>query len=292
MYGIKTNGNQIPDIDRKISTKSVLVVISALWILLMLIIGIAAPYISAFDYQELELSKRLLPPAWMDGGDAAHFLGTDDLGRDVLSRLYFSIRMSLLVAIIGTVLCAILGTTLGFIAAHFRGVVDDIIMMFVDFQASLPFMILALAVIAFFENSLILFIGIMSIFGWERYTRFSRGLALTAEEHGYAVAIRSLGASPARVYFIHILPNVANTLLVNMTMNFPKVIMMETGLSFLGLGIQPPNTSLGNMVSFGRDYLLSAWWLTMIPTVVIFLTTLSMSLLGDWVRDKLDPVLS
>ncbi len=291
MYNKITNGNRITGSQRKIKMKNLLVIFSAFWILLMLIIGISAPFISPFDFQELSLSNRLLPPVWMEGGSSDYFLGTDDLGRDVLSRLFFSIRLSLLVAIVGTVICAILGTTLGFFAAHFRGFIDDVIMMFVDFQASLPFMILALAVIAFFDNSLILFIGIMSIFGWERYTRFARGLALTAEEHGYAVAIKSLGASPARVYFFHILPNVANTLLVNVTLNFPKVIMMETGLSFLGLGIQPPNTSLGNMVAFGRDYLLSAWWLTLIPTFVIFLTTLSMSLLGDWVRDKLDPVL-
>jgi peptide/nickel transport system permease protein len=291
MYNNKTNGNRILTTPKGIKGNTLLVLIAALWILAMLFIGMLAPLIAPYDYQQINLTSRLLPPIWMEGGSFDHLIGTDDLGRDMLSRLFYSIRLSLLVAILGTVICAILGTTLGFVASHFRGVVDDVIMMLVDFQASLPFMILALAVIAFFENSITLFIGIMGIYGWERYARFARGLALSAEEQGYAVAVRTFGASPVRIYLRHILPNVGNTLLVNMTMNFPKVIMMETSLSFLGLGIQPPNTSLGNMVGFGRDYILAAWWLAIIPAITIFITTLSMSIVGDWVRDKLDPAL-
>ncbi len=291
MYNNKTSGNRIALSENKIKGKTVIVVVAAVWVLVMILIGIAAPVIAPYDFQQISLSGRLIPPSWMDGGDSAHFFGTDDLGRDILSRLFHSIRLSLLVAILGTVICAIAGTTLGFFAAHFRGAVDDFIMMLVDFQASLPFMILALAVIAFFENSIVLFIGIMGIYGWERYARFARGLALSAEEQGYAVAVRSFGASPVRIYLRHILPNVGNTLIVNMTLNFPQVIMMETSLSFLGLGIQPPNTSLGNMVGFGRDYILTAWWLAIIPAITIFITTLSMSIMGDWVRDKLDPAL-
>ena len=182
MYNKKTSGNRITLKEKKIAGKTVIVVIAAVWVLAMVLIGIAAPVLAPYDYQKISLTGRLLPPSWMDGGDSAHFFGTDDLGRDILSRLYHSIRLSLLVAILGTFICAIAGTTLGFIAAHFRGAVDDFIMMLVDFQASLPFMILALAVIAFFENSLILFIGIMGIYGWERYARFARGLALSAED--------------------------------------------------------------------------------------------------------------
>ena len=291
MYNKKTNGNRILVQNKKISGKTVIVLFAAIWILAMVLVGFSAPILAPYDYQQISLEGRLLPPVWMEGADSSHILGTDDLGRDILSRLYYSIRLSLLVAILGTLICAVVGTSIGFIAAHFRGVVDDFIMMLVDFQASLPFMILALAVIAFFENSLVLFIGIMGIYGWERYARFARGLALSAEEQGYAVAVRTFGASPVRIYLRHILPNVGNTLMVNMTLNFPQVIMMETSLSFLGLGIQPPNTSLGNMVGFGRDYILTAWWLAVIPAVTIFITTLSMSIIGDWVRDKLDPAL-
>ena len=291
MYNGKTNGNRIIIEEKGLKGKTLIILFAAVWLSAMIIIGILAPVLSPFDYQEISLSSRLLPPVWLDGGSSEHFFGTDDLGRDILSRLYHSIRLSLLVAILGTVISAVLGTILGFISAHFRGVIDDFLMMLVDFQASLPFMILALTVIAFFESSIILFIGLMGIYGWERYARFARGLALSAEEQGYAVAVRSFGASPVRIYLRHILPNVGNTLVVNMTLNFPKVIMMETSLSFLGLGIQPPQTSLGNMVGFGRDFILTAWWMAIIPALTIFLTTLSMSILGDWVRDKLDPAL-
>lgn len=291
MYNRKTNGNRITIEKKGLKGKTLIILFATVWLSSMIIIGFLAPVISPFDYQEISLSSRLLPPVWMDGGTSEHFFGTDDLGRDIISRLYHSIRLSLLVAILGTFISAVLGTILGFVSAHFRGVVDDFLMMLVDFQASLPFMILALTVIAFFESSIILFIGLMGIYGWERYARFARGLALSAEEQGYAVAVRSFGASPVRIYLRHILPNVGNTLVVNMTLNFPKVIMMETSLSFLGLGIQPPQTSLGNMVGFGRDFILTAWWMAIIPAVTIFLTTLSMSILGDWVRDKLDPAL-
>ncbi len=286
-----TSGKRITTAQKRFKGKGLIVGFAAVWLLAMIIIGSTAPLISPHNHQELNLLTRLLPPAWMDGGNMSYFLGTDDMGRDNLSRLFFSIRMSLLVAILGTLICAVIGSTIGFAAAHFRGMVDEIVMMLVDFQASLPYMILALAVIAFFENNIFLFIGVMGMYGWEMYARFARGLALAAQEQGYIMAVRTFGASPIRIYLRHILPNVGNTLLVNMTLNFPKLIMLETSLSFLGLGIQPPNTSLGNLVGFGRDHILTAWWLVVIPAITIFLTTLSMSVLGDWTRDKLDPTL-
>jgi len=145
--------------------------------------------------------------------------------------------------------------------------------------------------VATLGNSLVLFIGLMGIYGWERYARLTRGLTLSAVTHGYAVAVRTLGAGPLRIYGRHILPNIANALIVNMTLNFPQTILLETSLSFLGLGIQPPLTSLGNMVGFGRDYLLTAWWIAVFPALAIFIATLAMSILGDWVRDRLDPTL-
>jgi len=291
MQNTITSGKRIQKAQNRLKSKGLIVAFATVWLLAMIIIGFTAPLIAPHDHQKINLLARLLPPVWMEGGNASYILGTDDLGRDNLSRLFYSIRMSLLVAILGTLICAVVGSAIGFAAAHFRGIVDEIVMMLVDFQASLPYMILALAVIAFFENNIFLFIGIMGMYGWEMYARFARGLALAAEEQGYVMAVRTFGASPIRIYVRHILPNVGNTLLVNMTLNFPKLIMLETSLSFLGLGIQPPNTSLGNLVGFGRDYILTAWWLAVIPAITIFLTTLSMSILGDWTRDKLDPTL-
>ncbi len=268
-----------------------LVMVASLWLLAMIAIAILATQLAPYDYAKMDLYSRLQPPIWLEGGKWNHLFGTDDLGRDVLSRLIFSIRMSLLVAFLGTIIGAIFGTTVGFIAAHFRGWVDDLVMMCIDFQASLPFMIIALAVLAFFGNSLFLFIALMGIYGWERYARITRGLALSASTHGYAVAASTLGATPLRVYGRHILPNIASALIVNMTLNFPGTVLMETSLSFLGLGIQPPLTSLGNMLGFGRDYLTTAWWIAVLPGMTIFFATLAMSLLGDWVRDRLDPTL-
>jgi peptide/nickel transport system permease protein len=268
-----------------------LVLLSALWLLAMFGVAVFAPVIAPHDYTNIDLRARLQPPVWMTGGESAHLFGTDDLGRDVLSRLIFSIRMSLLVAFLGTVIGAIIGTTLGFLAAHFRGWVDDIIMVGIDFQASLPFFIIALALLAFFGNSLTLFISLMGIYGWERYARITRGLTLSAMTNGYAVAVKTLGATPARVHIRHILPNISSALIVYMTLNFPSTVILETSLSFLGIGIQPPMTSLGNMLGFGRDYLTSAWWIAVLPGVTIFLATLAMSILGDWVRDRLDPTL-
>lgn len=260
------------------------------WLAAMLLIALSVDLIAPYPYAQIDLRARLAPPFFL-GGDLRHVLGTDELGRDVMSRLFYSIRMSLLVALLGTGIGAIAGTLLGFVAAHFRGWVDDMVMVLVDFQASMPFMIIALSVLAFFGNSLPLFIALMGLFGWERYARLVRGMTLSAGEHGYAVAVRQLGASPWRVYGRHILPNIASALIVNVTLNFPEHIILETGLSFLGLGVQPPLTSLGNMVGHGREYLQSAWWIAVFPGVAIVLTTLSMSLVGDWLRDRLDPTL-
>jgi len=265
--------------------------LSGLWMVAMIVVGVGADLVAPYDYQRMDLRARLTPPAWLEGGTLAHPLGTDQLGRDVLSRLVHSVRISLLVALLATFIGAVLGTVLGFLAAHFRGWVDDAIMVLIDFQAALPFIILALAVLAFFSNSFVLFVAVMGIYGWERYARIARGLALSAQAHGYAVAVKLLGARPTRIYLHHVLPNVASAIIVNMTLNFPETIIVETSLSFLGLGVQPPLTSLGNMVGYGRDYLLTAWWIAVAPATAIFLTSLALSLLGDWLRDRLDPTL-
>jgi len=260
------------------------------WLAVMLIVAIGADWISPFSHTALDLRNRLSPPVgW--GGKWLHPLGTDELGRDVLSRLIMSIRMSLLIAFGATVIGAVLGVSLGFLAAHFRRLVEQAVMALVDFQASMPFLILALSVLAFFGNSLPLFICLLGLHGWERYARIARGLAISAGSQGYAAAVKQLGASPWRVYGKHVLPNIASTLIVSMTLAFPEIILLEGGLSFLGLGVQPPATSLGNMVGYGRAYLSMAPWILLAPSAVIVVTTLSVSLLGDWLRDRLDPTL-
>jgi peptide/nickel transport system permease protein len=266
------------------------VLFAGFWLAVMLVIALGADFLRPYSITAFDLKARLMPPL-LFGGVFAHPLGTDELGRDVFSRLLLSIRMSLLIAFFGTLIATTLGTALGFLAAHFRGRLEAVILMAIDFQASMPFMIIALSVLAFFGNSLLLFIALMGFHSWERYARIARGLTLAANEQGYAAAVRQLGAGPGRIYGLHILPNIASTLIVSMTLTFPEIILLESGLSFLGLGVQPPLTSLGNMVGYGREYITRAPWIMLAPASVIVLTTLSISLLGDWLRDRLDPTL-
>lgn len=263
-----------------------LVLLSAIWIALVILTAALADVIRPYPITQMNLSARLVPM-----GTPGFPLGTDELGRDVLSRLIQSVRVSLVIAFGATLLSAVFGTTLGFLAAQFRGWVEHFVMALADFQAALPFMIMSLAVLAFFGSSMMLLVGLMGFYGWERYARIARGLAIAASAQGYAGAVVQLGARPSWVYLRHILPNVASTLIVSMTLTFPEIILMESGLSFLGLGVQPPETSLGNMVGFGREYLTRAPWIMLAPSLVIVLTTLSISLLGDWLRDRLDPTI-
>lgn len=271
---------------RRITAISGMVIFGLFWLGLIVLCAVFADLLRPYDITQMDLSARLSPP-----GTPGHWLGTDELGRDVLSRLIQSVRVSLVIAFGATIISAIFGTTLGFLAAKFRGVVEHFVVMLADFQAALPFLIMSLAVLAFFGSSMVLLVCLMGFYGWERYARIARGLAISAGAQGYAEAVVQLGATPRRVYLRHILPNVASTLIVSMTLTFPEIILMESGLSFLGLGVQPPETSLGNMVGFGREYLTTAPWIMLFPAILIMLTTLSISLVGDWLRDKLDPTI-
>jgi peptide/nickel transport system permease protein len=266
------------------------VLLAIAWLVVIIVVAIGADFLAPYSFTALDLKARLGSPILM-GGSWHHPLGTDELGRDVLSRLIMSVRISLLIALFGTIIAASLGTILGFLAAHFRGKVESLVLVLIDFQAGMPFMIIALSVLAFFGNNLLLFIALMGFYAWERYARIARGLALTANEQGYAAAVRQLGATPLRVYGRHVLPNIASTLIVSMTLSFPEIILLESGLSFLGLGVQPPLTSLGNMVGYGREYITRAPWIMLAPSFVIVMTTFSISMLGDWLRDRLDPTL-
>lgn len=266
------------------------VILAAGVLLVAVLIALFGNIFTPYGVTSQDLLNRLKPPALLGGPDQ-YLLGTDRIGRDMVARLVAGLRMSLLVALAGTVIGAVIGTIVGFVAAHFRGYVEEVLMMIVDFQASLPFILIALTLLAFFGNSMTLFIILMGMFGWETYARLARGIVLSAAAQPYARAVVALGAPPRRLYFRHILPNVASALIVQLTLTFPQIILLETSLSFLGLGIQPPNTSLGQILGDGRDYLSTAWWISVLPGAAIFLITLSMSILGDALRDRLDPML-
>ena len=247
--------------------------------------GLLAPWIAPYGLEDMDLAARLTAPCT----SATHILGTDELGRDVLTRLLYSLRLSFVLAVCGTLIGAVLGTALGFLAARFGGFVDDLVNVGVDFTASLPFIILALTILAFLGTDVTVIVVIMAVYGWDRYAKLSRNLARSAYTEGYAGALEGLGIPTRRILLKHILPNIASALVVNMTLNFPGMILLETSLSFLGVGVQPPMSSLGTMLGFGRDYLTTAWWIAVVPGVTIVISTLSMSVLGDWVQQKLEP---
>ncbi len=260
-----------------------------IFLLAMALLSLLAPLVAPYDFATQNLAKRLRPPVFW-GGEWSYPLGTDHLGRDILSRLIYGIRTSIAIALAGTLIGAVLGSALGYAASRFRGPVDAVIMMLVDVQAALPAFFVALACVALVGSNILIFIVLVSLEGWERYARLVRGLALSEQASGYVRAVRGLGATRLRTDLRHVLPNIAAPLVVQMSITFPWVILLETTLSFLGL-VQPPGTSLGQMLGAGRNYLLQAWWIAVLPGAVIFLTTLSMSLVGDWLRDRLDPML-
>jgi len=258
--------------------------LAVLWIIVCIVMIIALPLLSNLSVTAIDLQARLAPPVGL-GGAWAHPLGTDDLGRDVLARLVASLRTSLAIALGAVVISASLGTLIGIIAAHVGGWIDQLIVAAVDAQISVPFIIISLTLTAIFGNNLVLFIAILGLFGWERYTRLARAMTMASRGRGYVLAMSTLGFSWPRIYLRHVLPNIASTLLVTATITFPEVILLEASLSFLGLGIQPPMTSLGNMLGFGRSYLLTGWWIAVAPGLTIFLCALAVSVVGDWVRN-------
>ncbi len=268
-----------------------LVTAAMIYIAFILFVAVFGFAFQPYPHTQQDLFNQLQPPVFMDGGSWEYILGTDDLGRDVLSRLIKGLQLSVLIGIIGTVIGAVLGSFLGIVAAHFRGWVEEVLMMLVDVQVSLPFIIFALAILAFVGNSLTILIIVVGIDGWERYARLSRSMVLSANQQDYVLAVRSLGLGNFSIYRRHVLPNIMGTLIVQATINLPGVILLESTLSFLGLGVQPPMTSLGQILGVGRDYLILAPWIAVAPGMVIFFLTLSIAIVGDWLRDRLDPTL-
>ncbi|HEY4200714.1 MAG TPA: ABC transporter permease [Devosiaceae bacterium] len=270
----------------RLSGSPPLVLLSIAWIVVLLVLAVAAPLLAPHGYADQQPLLRLKPPSLL-GFDSPFLLGSDHLGRDILSRTIYAVRFSVMVALLATFIGAILGVASGMVAARLRGWWDETIMMVVDMQASLPFIIFAITIVGFFGKSLPLLILVIGFAGWDRYARLTRGLVLDAETRGYADALRALGATTPRIYLQHILPNIAGALLVQMTLNFPETVILETGLSFLGMGVQPPLTSLGLMVNDSRNYIVNACWMAAVPSGVIVLTTISTSIFGDWLRDRL-----
>ncbi|MET3598953.1 ABC transporter permease [Martelella mangrovi] len=264
--------------------------ISIGFVILFVLFALFGGFLTPYDFRQTSLLDRYEPPVFL-GGSWDHVLGTDGRGRDLLTRLAMGAKVTLLVAVFGTLIGAVFGSLLGLIAGGRRGKTDTLIMMAVDVQASVPIIIVALFVLALFKSSLLLIVIMVGFSGWENYARLVRASTLSVRERGYVTAERVLGASATRIYLRYILPNIFNVILVQFTINLPLTVLLETALSFLGLGVQPPMTSLGQIMSDGRDRLMTSWWLTMFPGAIIFFLALSVSIVGDWLRDQLDPTL-
>jgi len=267
-----------------------IVILAAAYLVVVVLVAIFAPLLQPYEHTAQDLFEMRNPPVFL-GGDWRYILGTDDLGRDVLSRVIYGTRISVVIALVGTGIGAVLGSALGIVAAHFRGWVDEVVMMFVDAQSAMPFIIFALAVLAFFGGSFWVLVLVVGVDGWQYYARLARGMVFSSSRATYVEAVQSLGIPMWRIYLRHVVPNLLPALMVQFTINLPGTILLETTLSFLGLGVQPPMTSLGQMLGLGRDYLLQAPWIAVAPGLTIFLITLSVSILGDWLRDRLDPSL-
>ena len=260
-------------------------------VFLLVIPGLFAEWIAPHDPIKGALSLRLKPPMWQKGGSIDYPLGTDKVGRDVLSRIIHGSRVSLRVSIEAILVSGFIGTTLGLLAGYFGGKVDALIMRLVDIALGLPIILMALVFVAALGPSFTTVIVIITVFLWSRYARQIRGETLSIKERDFVARARVAGASHFRIMFRYILPNVVNTLIVLATLQLGFVILLESTLSFLGAGIPRPTPAWGMMVADGRELIVTAWWISMFPGLAIMLTVLSVNLLGDWLRDHLDPKL-
>ena len=264
--------------------------VAAAGILLLIIASAAlAPWIAPHDPLALDIRHRLSPPAWMAGGTADHLLGTDQVGRDLLARVIHGGRVSLVVGVAAVLMSATIGVLLGLGAGYFGGNIDWTIMTGINIMLTFPFVLLALAVIAVLGPSLFNMVIVLGVAGWPIYARVIRAETLAIRERDFVVAGRALGMSHGRLIFRQIVPNLISVIVVIATLQVAQVIILESFLSFLGLGVQPPTPAWGNMLGEGRLYMLNSWWIATFPGLAIFLTTLVINLMGNALRDWLDP---
>jgi peptide/nickel transport system permease protein len=253
---------------------------------LVVLTALGAPLLAPHDYAEQQLAKALLPPGWERGGEAAYPLGTDHLGRDMLSRIIFGARTSLLVGAGGVLIAGTIGITLGLVAGYYGRGVDDLIMRLVDVQLSFPPIFLVIAIMAVIGQSLQNVVLVLGIVTWVQYARVVRASTLSVKQREFVEAARSLGAGGPRIIVRHVLPNIMAPIVVIATVNVSTLILAEAALSFLGLGVQPPTPAWGTMLSEGREVYRIAWWNAVFPGLAILVTVLGVNLLGDGLEER------
>jgi peptide/nickel transport system permease protein len=258
-------------------------------VLAVLLGAVFAPLVSPFDPLEQDIGQRLREPGWQDEQGRMHPLGTDHLGRDILARIIFGARIALVVGLAAVVISGVIGMIVGLVAGYFGGRLDDFLMRLADVQLAFPFILLAIAVIGVLGPSLRNIIIVIGVSSWVVYARVVRGEVLSIREREYVHAAVALGSRHWRVLLSHVLPNTFTPWLVVATLDMARVIVIESALSFLGLGVQPPTPTWGGMLADGRVYLSTAWWLATFPGLAILVTVLGINLFGDGLRDTLDP---
>jgi peptide/nickel transport system permease protein len=261
------------------------------FVLLVGVVAVAAPWLAPADPERQTLRGRLSPPTWEGADGRAHLLGTDHLGRDVLSRVIYGSRVSLAIGFSAVLIGGLMGSTLGIAAGFGGGRIDGVIMTVADAQLAFPFILLAIGIIAVLGPSFPTLIVVIGLSGWVSYARILRSQVLVLRRREFVEAIHALGGSVARIVLRHVLPNVLSSIVVVATLELARSIVLEATLSFLGLGIQPPTPSWGGMIQEGRDYLDSAWWIATCPGIVLMVTSIVVSRTGDGLRDLLDPTL-
>ena len=258
----------------------------------VLLAAIFAPWLTPFDPLEQDINQRLREPGWQTAEGRVHVLGTDHLGRDILARVIFGSRIALVVGLSAVLISGVLGMAVGLVSGYFGGKVDDFFMRLADIQLAFPFILLAIAVIGVLGPSLRNIIIVIGVSSWVVYARVVRGEVLSIREREFVQAAIALGSRDGRVLVRHVLPNAFTPWLVVATLDMARVIVIESALSFLGLGVQPPTPTWGGMLADGRVYLSTAWWLATFPGLAILVTVLGINLLGDGLRDTLDPRLN
>lgn len=261
------------------------------WLVTVAVGALFAKQLAPHSPTKQDLLARNRPPAWMDGGTWAHPFGTDQLGYDLFSRVIYGARPALEIGLLALLISVILGTVTGLTAGYFRGRLDSLIMLLVDAQLSTPFLVIAIAAVAAFGRGTAILIILAGLSSWMGISRAIRSQVLSLRNRDFLLASVSIGAGGTRIILRHLLPNVASVIIVLTTSSMSGLVLFEASMSFLGLGVPPPNPSWGSMISGGRDSLLTAWWISVIPGAALTLTVLAASLLGDAVRDRLDPTL-
>jgi len=263
-------------------------------IIIIVVIATAffAPQIAPHDPELVDLNNRLKPPFWMEGGTTEYPLGTDSLGRDVFSRIIFGSQKSLLVSFSSTIIASIIGVTLGMIAGYYGGVIDSVISRLGDIQLAFPLILLSIAVIAVLGTGTLNLIIVFGIANWIVYARVARGSVMSIKEREFVEAAKSIGCKDSRILLLHIFPNIFASIIVIATLSLAGVIIAESSLSFLGLGVPPPKPTWGGMLSEGRQYIYDGWWVATFPGLAIMITVLGVNLFGDGLRDAYDPKLS